>query len=354
MKKIPFSEDELKVVGRYYVAGRADGGRVKLNTPISPLENMRAFLNNETPCWMPNGDLITITPEIIPDNVARAFVQEQDPTDRKGGPDMFGVQWVYDPKADGSMVVPGKPMLEDANDWREVIKFPDVDSWDWEGSAKRNAQYIAGDDPIWTVQFSGLFERLISFMDFQYAAVALIDEEQKDAVKELFEAVTDVYIRIFDHCVESYHINGYLFHDDWGSQRSPFFSKETWLEMIAPYIRKMVDHCHSKGVIFELHSCGCTESMIDVISSVGIDMWRPQPMNNVAKMYAEYGDRIKLGVRGPAFKPGTPEEVQIQAAKDLVEKYNVPGKYVFTSNVFESDAFRKALYEASRRAYLEH
>lgn len=354
MNKIPFSQDELQEVGRYYIAGRADGGKVKLNTPVSPLENMMAFLNNETPCWMPNGDMITINPEIIPDNVARAFVQENDPTDRKGGPDMFGVEWIFDPNANGSMVKPGAPILEDVNDWREVIKLPDVDSWDWEGSAKRNESYLAGNDPIWTTQFSGLFERLISFMDFEYAAVALIDEEQKDAVKELFEAVTDVYIKIVDNCIKYYHINGYLLHDDWGSQRAPFFSKETWLEMIAPYVKKMVDHCHANNVIFELHSCGRTETMIDVISSIGIDMWRPQPMNDIKKMYDGYGDKIKLGVRAPMFPPNTPDDIQIQAAKDLVATFNTPGKYVFTSNFAETDVFRRALYEESRKAYYGH
>ena len=51
---------------------------------------------------------------------------------------MFGVNWIFDEAANGSMVVPGSPILEDANDWKEVIKFPDVDSWDWEGSAKKN------------------------------------------------------------------------------------------------------------------------------------------------------------------------------------------------------------------------
>lgn len=353
MKKIPFSEEELKEVGRYYVAGRTDGGKVKLNTPISPLENMMAFLNNETPCWMPDGDIITVTPEIIPDNVARAFVQEENPADKKGGPDMFGVEWIYDPRAGGSMVRPGTPLLSDVNDWKEVIRFPDVDSWDWEGSAKRNESYVAGNDPIWTVQFSGLFERLISFMDFEYAAMALIDEDQEDAVKALFQALTDTYIKILDHCIDAYHINGYLFHDDWGSQRSPFFSKNTWLEMIAPYVKQLVDHCHARNVIFELHSCGCTETMIDVISSIGIDMWRPQPMNNIKKMYDEYGDKIKLGIRAPLFPAGTPAEVEIQAAKDMLASFNTPGKFVFTNNFMESDVFRRALYEESRKMYLQ-
>ena len=87
--------------------------------------------------------------------------------------------------------------------------------------------------------------------------------------------------------------------------------------MIAPYIKKLVDHCHARGVIFELHSCGCTESMIDLISSIGIDMWRPQPMNDIrqdalktvhwtvfARRYARRRARAVLvpdGAPGPAF-----------------------------------------------------
>lgn len=354
MPKIPFSEEELVPRGKYYVAGHAEGGKNKFSTPISPKENMKLLLEGKTPLWMPNGDLITITPEIVPDNVARAFVQEENPTERKGGPDMFGREWVYEEIAGGSMVVPGNPILEDANDWKDVIKFPDVDSWDWEGSKKRNEAYCSGDDPVWFVQFSGLFERLISFMDFEPAAMALIDEDQEDAVKELFEALTDTYIKIIDHAIEAYHIDGYLFHDDWGSQRSPFFSANTWREMIAPYVKKMVDYCHSKGIIFELHSCGCTEMIADAITSIGIDMWRPQPMNNVKKMFELYGDRIKFGIRGPLFRPGDPADIQIKAAQDMVAEYNVPGKYVFTSSAFETNVFRAALYEASRKAYLEH
>ena len=30
--------------------------------------------------------------------------------------------------------------MEDANDWEKLIKFPDVNSWDWEGAAKGNAE----------------------------------------------------------------------------------------------------------------------------------------------------------------------------------------------------------------------
>lgn len=353
MKKIPFSEDELQIVGRYMVAGNPKG-KAKLNTPISAKENILAFLRNETPCWMPDGDMITITPDILPDNVARGFVQEANPTDRKGGPDLFGVEWDYIPEVGGSMVRPGSPVLEDANDWKKVIKFPDIEAMDWEGCAKRNAEYLGdGSDPVWTVQFSGMFERLISFMDFEQAAVALIDEDQKDAVCELFDALTDLYIKIIDKSVEYFHITGYLFHDDWGSQQAPFFSKATFREIIAPRIRRLVDHCHKNNVIFELHSCGHTESMVDAICELGIDMWRPQPMNDMVRLYNEFGDKIKFGVRAPMFTDDSPVEEQVAAARELVRQFSQPGKFIFTNFFLEPDVFRKALYEESRRAYFE-
>lgn len=353
MKKIPFSEDELQVVGRYMAAGNPTG-KAKLNTPITPKENILAFLRNETPCWMPDGDIITITPDILPDNVARGFVQEANPTDVKGGPDLFGVDWVYLPDVGGSMVRPGKPVLEDVNDWKDIIKFPDIEAMDWEGCAKRNVEYLGdGSDPVWTVQFSGMFERLISFMDFEQAAVALIDEDQVDAVCELFDALTDLYIKIIDKAVKYFHITGYLFHDDWGSQQAPFFSKSTFREVIAPRIRRLVDHCHENGVIFELHSCGHTESMCDAICELGIDMWRPQPMNDMVRLYNEFGDKIKFGVRAPLFTDDSPVEDQIAAAKKLVHQFSQPGKFVFTSFFQETDTFRKALYEESRKTYYE-
>jgi len=356
MTKYPYSADELNIVGEYPSSGFARM-RPRFNTPISSRENMHAFAAGH-PCWMPNGDRLNFNPGCVPDNKSRHFIFEAAPNDNPGGPDMFGVNWVFEPSVGGSMVVPGNPILEDANDWREVIKMPDVDSWDWEAVAERNKEYLNYDAPIWTTQFSGLFERLISFMDFEGAAMALIDEEQQDAVKELFDAVTDVYISIIEHIEKFVKLDGYTLHDDWGSQRAPFFSKDTWYEMIAPYVKKMVDYCHAHDIVFEMHSCGCLESMTDAITSIGIDMWRPQPMNDIDKMYREYGDKIRFGMNIGGFamgvKPATPpsDEELAAVATGILERFNIPGRYVYCGS-FSTEPFGKALYEGSRKMYLE-
>lgn len=354
MANIPFSPEELTVVGSFPPT-TAQGFIIdKLNTPITAKENYMRVLRREVPYWLPNGDIVTFCPAIIPDNIARWGVVEATPCDEVAGKDMFGIDWVFVESAGGSMVKPGTPLLEDANDWKNVIQFPDITKWDWEGCAERNKEFLADTDaPVFMTHYNGLFERLITFMDFEGAAIALIDDDQKDAVKELFSALTDLYIQIIDYEKKYFDMTGILFHDDWGSQRAPFFSIETHREMIQPYIKRIADHCHANGILIELHSCGCTELLIESIVECGVDMWRPQPMNNVDLMYQKYGDKLLFGVRQPIFKPEDTDEQKINAAKALVAKYSEPGKYVYTMSHFQDPLFRKTLYAESRKLYID-
>lgn len=355
MERIPFSEEELRVIGTFPRTCPQGFIINKFNTPITARENYMAFLRNETPLWMPNGDQITFCPSINPDNIARYGVTEDEPYPEKDGVDMFGISWVYVPEADGCMVRPGNPILLDANEWRNVIKFPDVKSWDWAGSAEANKDFLANRDaPVFMTHYNSFFERLISFMDFQNAAIAIIDEEQKEAVKELFDALCDLYIEIISLEKKYFDLTGILFHDDWGSQRAPFFSLVTFREMILPFMQKITSFCHSKDIIVELHSCGCSELLAEGIAETGIDMWRPQPMNNIDRLYDLYGDKFKLGVRQPIFDSNATDEEKVSAAKKLVAKYNTPGKYVYTMSHFQDPLFRMTLYRESRIAYNLH
>ena len=151
------------------------------HTPITPRANWRAMFDGKNPLWMPmTSESQTFCPRCDPDNIARAFVFDgEEPYDRSkyGGPDMFGIEWVFVPVVGGSMENPDNPHpLEDANDWRDVINFPDVNSWDWEASAKGNAKWFeTNKNYVQTITFlNGTgFERLVSFMGFENAAMAM-------------------------------------------------------------------------------------------------------------------------------------------------------------------------------------
>jgi hypothetical protein len=228
--------------------------------PVTPKEAFTALLLRKEPVWQITGmEEKIFCPKINPDNIARAFVF--DGSDMRfgegGGKDMFGIEWEYIEKVGGSMVRPGKPFLEDANEWYDKLIWPDIDAWDWEQAGKENKEFLASDklNIFWIM--NGWYERLISFMDFEGAIMAMVDEDQTDAVKELYDKLSDLYIRILDKVFAYFpQVDAVCIHDDWGSQRETFFSPAVAAEMIVPHMRKVTDYIHSRGKVCELHSCG--------------------------------------------------------------------------------------------------
>ena len=321
MKRIPYSDDELKIVGEY-ISTMAPVP--KYNTPVTPKENIAAWVKGEKPLWIPTtDDIMFITPRVIVDNIARGFAFENMPPlkpEECGGPDMFGTQWVFVEQVGGSMFRPGNPRLLDANDWKEVITLPDPDTFDWESSAKLNAPLKDSGRSFQAMLLNGLFERLISFMDFEGAVMALIDDDQKDAVHDLFSHLADIHIKIIDKHIEYYGIDGVTMHDDWGSQRAPFFSLATAEEMLVPYVRRIADHCHEKGLWFQQHSCGKNEMLVPAYIDAHVDIWNGQPMNDKYMLYDKYGDQILLGIDLPDMTDASDEEVD-KFAREFAEKF---------------------------------
>ena len=328
--------------------------------PVTPKEAFMSMMNRK-PVWQIIGvESRIFTPVIFPDYIARAFVLEDKPFDNQtggGGKDMFGIDWEYIAQVGGSMVRPGKPLLDDANEWRDKVVWPDIDAWDWEGAAKRNNNtYLATDSYNTSWLMTGWFERLISFMDFEGAIMAIFDEDQKDAVKALFDKLSDLYIKIFDKFVTYLpKVDGFFIHDDWGSQRETFFSPKVAEEMIVPYMRRVTDFLHSKGKGCEFHSCGQLFKQVPNMILAGWDSWGGQPMNDTQKIYELYGDKIMIGVIPDKFDPETASEAeQRAAARAYADKFCNPEKPSFLNfsgaNLL-TPTFREELYIRSRENY---
>lgn len=354
-----FDEKELNVVAEMPGFFPGMPGTPLYDFPVTRRENYIAMMKKD-PIWqVTNIESGIFTPQVYPDNVARAFVIEANPLapEKFGGKDMFGIDWVFVPVAGGSMVKPGSPFLKDANEWEEKIVWPDIDSWDWEGSAKANQEYL--NNGTFTLHWimNGYYERLISFMDFEGAILAMIDEEQKDAVKALFERLTDLYIKIIDKFIEYYNAEGFTVHDDWGSQKAPFFSPETAMEMVVPAMKRLTDYIHSRGCFADFHSCGHLELQVPSMIAAGWDSWGGMPMNDTQMLYDKYGDQIIIGVIPDQFDPETTsEEEQRAAAAEYVEKFCKPGKpsmISFYGAAALTPVFREELYKLSRIKYSE-
>jgi len=362
MGKYPFNkEEELKVVGEFKAFSSRTGGGVegmakfpRLNTPITAKENYNLLFSHQDPAWMPcMYEQGSINPKDFPDNVARAFVAEALKADVKGGKDWFGVDWEYIEMVGGSMVPPGNPKVKDLENWEDDIVFPDLDKIDWAALKERNEKYIDRDYPLTTTLFTGFFERLISWVDFEDAALALIDEEQQEYVHAIFSKLADFYCELIGRLDDALKLDIVCLHDDWGSQRAPFFALDTAREMLVPYVKRVVDYCHSRNIWFHMHSCGKNEMVVPAYIEAGVDVWCPQPMNDIVMLSEKYGDQIAFGWSPDPLPDDATDEQVYECAKKFVDMFKGNKRILaFTrTTAGTTDRLHKYLYSITRELY---
>ena len=359
MERIPYNPKELDCKEFYPSSATGFPGSRIFNTPIFPKENYLALFKREMPLWIPtSSDRRGFAPRIDPDNIARVQVfeaQPLQPEEKVGGKDKHGVEWVYITVAGGSMVKPGNPLLEDANDWEKKVHFPDLSTWDWEGSIAANKPELDKERRAITATIlTGFFERLISLMDFENAAIAMIDESQKDAVKALFDHLADLYIDIVKRYKKAFNPMVFCVHDDWGSQKSPFFSLDTIREMLIPPISRVVQAVHDAGMFYDMHSCGKNEIIVPAYIEIGADYWSGQSINDRAMLHDKYGDKLIIGLDPDIpFKLMVSDQEAVASAKRFVQRFGplMEKKPFVCPAIGAPIAFLDTLYEDSRKMF---
>lgn len=311
----------------------------RTDLPISPRENLKLLLDHKKPMYMPgNGDMVAMLPDVILERT------------HYSGRDWFGVEWEYVPNIGAPMVKPGTEMFDDVTQWKDNIQFPDLDAVDWEKSAKEMEPYYDPDKMTSFWVMIGPFERLHSCMGIEKAFMAFYDEPE--TVHEFMEYVTEHKIKLLGKMIDHYKVDIILFHDDWGSGQNGFFSTAMYEEFIFPYIKRIVQYVKSRGVYFDMHSCGKVEQYIPYMVEMGCDMWNPaQCINDLAKIKKLYGDKIVIsGGMDDYFldSPHITEEELRQYVRDKVDTLAVgggflpkPGARVFKNNGIMADELMK-------------
>lgn len=326
-----FTEQELVRKGSNDSISPEIPGTPIFDSPITTKENMMLALNGEKPLWYPmvgmiGGDYKPLRPRIFPENYLARYIMDGEPPVNFDDvpfrqPGWFDTTWEYIPVAGGPMVVPGTQKIEDMNDW-EQLTFPNLDDYDWEGSARANEQYVKSNLPIEFGIPTSYWERLMSILEVAEAAMAIIDEDQIDACHAFFEKLTVFYIDYVERVHKYYHADMVLMHDDWGHQNGLFFSPKVCQEMIIPYLKRVIDRCHTLGMRFELHCCGKAQDLVPLMIEAGVDLWCPQPMNDCKMLVEKYqGQGILFGIELPIVTPQMTDEEIYALATEFVETY---------------------------------
>ncbi len=73
-------------------------------------------------------------------------------------------------------------------------------------------------------------------------------------------------------------------HDDWGSMISSFMSPDMFREFMVPAYKRVYGYYREHGVeVIVHHSDSYAANLVPAMIEIGIDMWRPQPMNDLKK-----------------------------------------------------------------------
>lgn len=246
------------------------------------------------------------------------------------GNDVFGVHWLA--TREGSIPDNRRFMFENITDWKQYVKFPDLDQFDFKTMADKE---LEGTDRtsqiIVLMQLTGNFERMAAFMGFENALCAFY--EDPDSCGEFFDAMSDFRIQCMDKQINAYKPDVINYFDDIATARGTFMSPDSYRKIIKPYQKKIVDYVHSKGILFEQHTCGYIEEIIPDYLELGIDIWDPaQISNDIPKLLKQCrGKMVISGGWDSQGKPGRPDatvEELVDEAVRCLREYGTQGGYM--------------------------
>jgi len=341
MSRPKFNPDELKPTGKVYPGLKASFGELSeipetpvLNRPISPLENWKLMFAGKRPYWIPIwgwffSDTNQFRPRINPDNIANHQVFDGGPEflyEMKNGivrSSWFDLDWCWVEDVHGATVYPGNPKVPDITRWEEYVSMPNLDEMDWDTCAKQNVYYLGADKMNQLGIQCGLWERLMALADVVEASIALYDDDIKPAVHRFFDKYADFLIDYIGRILKVCNIHSVVLHEDWAHQRGPFFSPDTAREMLLPYIQRIVNFCHTRGLSYEIHCCGDCKLLVPVFIETGADIWSGQPdLNDLGGYAKKYKDsQLIFAVPIPDIDLEASDSEVRNAARDWVDEY---------------------------------
>ena len=279
-----------------------------------------------------SGDKRTAVEDILARNPMDAhFINLNIPSVYKAPADDPSYRWSYrDARENLSSSPDSAGVIEDWDEELDLL-LDDFPSPDYPGlippCPPEDGRYRIGK---WWYFF---FERFWSIRSMEEALVDFY--LNPEAVHALFQKLTDFYIRMITRAKEELHLDGIFTSDDLGTQTSTFFSPAIFDEFFAPYYKQVIDHIHSLGMHFWLHTCGNVEAFIPKFIELGVDVLHPIQKHTMdeAEIARKYGDKICIwaGFDVQQTIPyGTPEDVR-REVRFLMDAYRRPdGRFMLT------------------------
>lgn len=206
--------------------------------------------------------------------------------------DWFGVKYFYGENQPGPMPYEAEHKIEDIENWRDVVTFPDLDAYDWEGNAARDTAGWDRENKLSScILVNGMFESLHMFCGFENALCNMMTDEE--ACSDFMGAMADYKIGVIERIAKYYKADKIQFHDDYSNNDNLFMQKDIWTRAIRPHLKRIIDATHALGMFYEHHSCGKIHDLVPDLVELGIDALNPvQIQNDPVSLKAEFADSL--------------------------------------------------------------
>ena len=307
------------------------------------------------------GDLDALQDRLETD-IRRIEPRYVGPPDRQLGggvvEDYWGIRSKPVKTAAGTDVMFVKSALADARTVAEYERFPWPwpDIFDYSALAEGCRRY-----PEHAVLFEGsdLFTRPCILRGMENLLVDMV--ERQDLAHFLLDKFTAFYCEELTRALEATR-GGFQLYCEWsdyGTQEGLLISIPMWREFAGPYLKRLIDVCHSGGVKFMLHSCGSVRRLIPDFLEIGIDVLDPIQVGargmDPAELKREFGDRLSFHGAIDIQKTlpfGSPDDVRAEVV-ERVRTVGAGGGYIIApTHEIQQDAPTEnvlALYETSLR-----
>ena len=159
-------------------------------------------------------------------------------------------------------------------------------------------------------------------------------------VKTFLEKLTDLTIRFYQNYLDAVgdYIDIVMVSDDLGTNEGPFFSMESYRELVKPYQKRYWNFIkqNTDAYLF-LHSCGSVYYFIPDFIELGVDILNPVQVSaknmDSKKLKTEFGDKITFwgGIDTQQVLPfGTLEDVENEVKKRISD-FAPGGGYILTA-----------------------
>ncbi|WP_297088352.1 uroporphyrinogen decarboxylase family protein [uncultured Draconibacterium sp.] len=152
-------------------------------------------------------------------------------------------------------------------------------------------------------------------------------------------------------------LDGMVIWGDVAYKNGLFFDPEYWREHFKPWVKKMVDYCHEKGLMVIYHGCGNVNAIFGDYIELGVDFYNPLEAKanmDVNCLREKYGHAIGFCGNNNVMDWETGDKNQIKA--DVLKKLQAArgGSFIFQSDHSVTSQVSGSTYDFIIKLVREH